>query len=315
MKCPSRPARPAFTLIELLVVIAIIAILIGLLLPAVQKVREAAARTQCQNNLKQIGLACHNYAGVYNQQFAPSMLTNPATTCGWGIFLLPYLEQDNLYKQYSFNAPFFYTNLAFGIDNQSVTNTPIKGFICPASPNRFGPYTYTFNFPPFPPLNWQAYPSDYTPLAGVEPSLAAYLGIQTQSLGGALQQDKGTPILAITDGTSNTILFAEIAGKNELYQVGHDAGMPLSGFFGGEGGWNDATSAGSGLWGSSADGTVTPGSCGINCSNDFGLYSFHTGGANVLLADGSTRLLASSINISVLAGLVTRSGGETVSLD
>src|SRR5262249_21729886 len=136
--------RSGFTLIELLVVIAIISVLIGLLLPAVQKVREAAAKAQCANNLKQLGLAYHNYAGVNKNAFPPAMITDPAKTVGWGIFLLPFIEQDNLYKKYNFNAPFFYSNPAFGIDNQSVANTPIKLYNCPSAPTWLGPYTYTF---------------------------------------------------------------------------------------------------------------------------------------------------------------------------
>jgi prepilin-type N-terminal cleavage/methylation domain-containing protein len=312
MTTPQSRSRPGFTLIELLVVIAIIAILIGLLLPAVQKVRDAAARVQCQNNLKQLGLAYHNYAGVNKGSFAPAMITDQTKTVGWGIFLLPYIEQDNLYKQYNFGAPFFYSNPAFGINNQAVANTPIKLYLCPAAPSRTGPYSYTFTFPGFPSFSWQAYAADYTPLAGVSQSLATYLGLTlpAASLQGALQRDIGTPILGLTDGTSNTILLAEIAGKNELYQAGRDTGTQLSGFFGGEGGWADATSAGSSLYGSSGDGTVSPGSCGINCSNDYGLYAFHTGGANVLLGDGPVRFLSASIDIRALCALVTRSGGD-----
>jgi prepilin-type N-terminal cleavage/methylation domain-containing protein/prepilin-type processing-associated H-X9-DG protein len=312
--------RRGFTLVELLVVIAIIAILIGLLLPAVQKVREAAARTQCQNNLKQIGLAYHNYADAHNSSLPPAMITDPNTTVGWGIFILPFLEQDSVYKRYNFSAPFFYTNLAFGIDNQSVSNTPIKVFNCPAAPLRQGPYTYTFNFPPFPSFTWQAWASDYSPLAGpplpaqpaaVASSLIAFLGLSTASLAGPLRPDVATPLVYITDGTSHTILIAEIAGKNDLYQAGHRTGMTLSGFFGGEGGWADATSPGSVLYGSSPDGTVSPGGCGINCSNDYGLYAFHTGGANVLFADGSVSLLPASINIKTLVALLTAAGEET----
>ena len=303
--------RSAFTLIELLVVIAIIAILIGLLLPAVQKVRDAAARIQCQNNLHQIGVAYHGYADINNQAFAPLMISDPYKPVGWGIFLLPHIEQDPLYKRYYFGAPFFYSNPAFGIDNQAVANTSIKLFNCPAAPYRDA-YTYTFNYPGYPAITWQAAPADYTPLGGVSPTLAAYIGLSSSDLAGALQRDQKTPISALSDGTSNTILSAEIAGKNDLYQNGRNTGQKLSGFYGGEGGWADATSGGSSLYGSSLDGTVTPGSCGVNCSNDFGLYSFHTGGANALFADGSVRYLSTSISIQTLAGQVTRAGGEVV---
>jgi prepilin-type N-terminal cleavage/methylation domain-containing protein/prepilin-type processing-associated H-X9-DG protein len=303
-----RQRRRGFTLIELLVVIAIIAVLVGMLLPAVQKVRDAAARSSCANNLKQCGLAYHMYADGNNGAFPPIMISATNNPVGWGIFLLPYLEQSNLYSQYNFAAPFFYTNAAFGINNQAVSNTPIKIYNCPATPSP-AVYSYTFNYPGYPPTSWQAFPADYTPLAGVSSSLTGYLGLPTSNLAGALQRDMKTPLLYIQDGLSGTILLAEVAGKNNLWQNGQQNGT-LSGFFGGEGGWADATSGGSSLYGSSADGKVMPGTCGVNCSNDYGLYGFHTSGANVLMCDGSVRLMNKSVDIRALCAMITARGGE-----
>src|SRR5438132_1344892 len=124
--------RRGFTLIELLVVIAIIAILIGLLVPAVQKVRQAAARIQCANNLKQIGLALHNYHDSTGG-FPPAKITAP-TVHAWTVLILPYLEQDNLFRRYRMDRDWndAATNDA---DPGGVNQTVLKGYLCPAAPS------------------------------------------------------------------------------------------------------------------------------------------------------------------------------------
>jgi prepilin-type N-terminal cleavage/methylation domain-containing protein/prepilin-type processing-associated H-X9-DG protein len=313
MRACFRPRR-AFTLIELLVVIAIIAILIGLLLPAVQKVRDAAARIQCSNNLKQIGLAFHTYHDSY-KRFPPSMITDPTKTVGWGLFILPYIEQGNLYSLYNLNFPFYYVDATNNINNQAVANTPVTLFRCPAAQDR-DPYTYTFNMPGFPQVTWQASPADYSPIDSLDPTLVSYLGLGygTSQAQGALHRDIGTTIQSIQDGSSNTLLVAEFAGRNQLWQLGANTGLLLPTTVG-QGGWADPTSSGTTLIGSSSDGTVAPGSCGINCSNAYGLYSFHAGGANVVYCDGSVRFLSSGTPILTLAYIVTRNGGEIIQGD
>jgi len=148
-----RPSRSGFTLIELMVVIAIIAVLIGLLVPAVQKVREAAARTRCTNNLKQIGLALHLYHDA-NQQFPPGYVdgnTNPASTpdndvgpgWGWASFVLPFLEQDNVYSRINFKQ-----GVGIGA-NAQISQQPLTIYQCPSDPYQqaFPVYDSSFTNP------------------------------------------------------------------------------------------------------------------------------------------------------------------------
>jgi len=314
----SKRQLAAFTLVELLVVIAVIGILIALLLPAVQQAREASRRSQCSNNLKQIGLAYQCYLSAYHV-FPPSSIqalppTYDITTyppVGWGIYILPYLELKNLFDQYNFKKP-FWDGYPANTGNQVIATTQIECFRCPSAPLR-DPYTYTYSDPP---MAWRAAAADYSPVARVAPSLASLLWpAQTfndgdSKLAGVLQANKSTPPDVISDGTSHTILVAEIAGKNFLWQRGKNMGQILSGNYGGQGGWADATSASSVFVGSSEDGSVAPGTSGINASNDYGLYAFHRVLANVAMADGSVQSLATEIDIKVLVGLLTRAGGE-----
>jgi prepilin-type N-terminal cleavage/methylation domain-containing protein/prepilin-type processing-associated H-X9-DG protein len=346
-----RKQRLAFTLIELLVVIAIIAVLIGLLLPAVQKVREAAARAKCQNNMRQIGLAYLHYESSFGGLppfYSQPTKTFPAQapffiTTGWGIHLLSYIEQENLYRQYNVQYPFYWAaNPA--PTNAWVSSQPIPIFNCPSAPTPDGPYATQWDYGDgLGAVNVSAFPADYSPIAGVTPSYYQYNminfnGIPSATLYGALKPYDKIKLADFRDGQSNTILVAEIAGRPVWYKRGLNAGsllaanppgppwpaagngLPPSGVQGGSlhsgfGGWADATSGATPLYGSDGAGNYNPppsGPCAINCSNDAGLNSFHPAGCNVVLADGSVRFITTTVNPGIIGNAITRAGGEIV---
>jgi prepilin-type N-terminal cleavage/methylation domain-containing protein/prepilin-type processing-associated H-X9-DG protein len=309
--------RSAFTLIELLVVIAIIAILIGLLLPAVQKIREAAARISCMNNLKQIGLGMLNYENARGG-LPPSRTTaNTAIPSApfypfkhsWTAALLPYIEQTNSFNLYRYNVDWNDPS------NAAAIQTPLKVFNCPSTPNQ--PRMDTTPSDPNNSTIARA-AGDYSAVSALKNfvgagcfGLPATLDKDDPRLVGGMMRDRITKITDITDGTSNTILVAEDAGRPIQYTLGVSLGTSK------EGGWADPA-ANFSIDGTKADGTINlvpadvPGSCPMNCNNNSEMYGFHSGGANAVFADGSVHFLSKSINICTLCKLVTRAGGEVV---
>jgi prepilin-type N-terminal cleavage/methylation domain-containing protein/prepilin-type processing-associated H-X9-DG protein len=343
--------RHAFTLVELLVVIAIIAVLVGLLLPAVQKARDAAARSACQNNLKQIGLAVHAFHD--SKTYLPSnhrLPTPGGPRTRWFTRVLPYLDQGNIAAGY---------DEAINWDaggNAALTSTFLKVAICPSAPN---PNRLDGN----PDAGWaKTVPlvaaTDYAAVYGVHPLFYSGTGLPAPAnTDGLLIKSNGTvgggvpdATVALTDagdGTSNTIWAVESAGKPFLYNQGgvrQSAApfgtVPPSGVNGG--GWCRPASD---IWliGSfDRAGTIPGGPYAVNACNGFDhrdkypittigsnpgtdwfggtastdgtgqIFSFHSGGANALLADGSVRFLDKDIAPGTVAALATRNGGEVV---
>lgn len=299
--------RGAFTLVELLVVIAIIGVLISLLLPAVQKVREAANRMSCASNLRQLGIAFHSYHDTKGY-FPPAytLTIGPINSHAWGPHLLPHIEQDPLFKRYDLNQPFITPG------NQAVISTPLKLFQCPATPDPNRLYAFTLPggaIPGLPTLSWQATASDYGVVSGVL-GVCWDLVIGPPAGGsrhGFLIFNEVTKFSDVTDGSSQTILLGEIAGRPEVYRLRARDGTQTEGA-----GWGDPINGENWFAGSLYDGTGAVGPCLINCTNESGrgLYSFHTGGANILLGDASVRFLSQSTQGRTIIALVTRQKGD-----
>ncbi len=309
--------RSAFTLIELLVVIAIIAILIGLLLPAVQKVREAAARTQCTNNLKQLGLALHGFHDSNNAFPASGWTTagpgNPAGKyVGWRPLTLPYIEQENLQKLYDFKLNWWEGT------NPTAGAVPVKTYQCPSVPQRAEVLSAIAKSPrPAMTFTNALAPTDYEAIMGVQPSSinphmtnpAFYTAGNRFSV---MYRNSRTTMVSVLDGTSNTIMIAETGARPLVYN-GRSPNPALSNDQGI--GWIDSEGPYS-LDGASADG-LTEG-CGLPCNvpmnkrNNNEPYAFHSGGANFLFADGHVQFIRDSIPLTTLAALCTMNAGEVI---
>jgi prepilin-type N-terminal cleavage/methylation domain-containing protein/prepilin-type processing-associated H-X9-DG protein len=334
----TRSRRSAFTLIELLVVIAIIAILIGLLVPAVQKVRDAAARSQCQNNLKQIGLACHAYHDT-NKQLPPGGKNLGVGSWGfsWTVWILPYIEQDALLKQLDMTSnPLIWNSVNNG--GVILHNVKVPVYRCPSATT---PEWARSTSPGG--RNWQI--SSYVGINGAAPgTIPGYVETRQinqpgtgccagySSASGLLVPGKGPHMTTISDGTSNTLLASECTdfltlvdgskvawgpGDNHGGWIGHPRNVELISSVGGDARMftvvaikyriNQKTG-----W------PVSPGNCDpsvgvcVNSSTMTPLNSTHSGGVNGLMGDGSVRFIGDSTTLVTLGRLAVRHDGQPV---
>ena len=296
----SNAQKRGFTLIELLVVIAIIAVLVALLLPAVQQAREAARRSSCKNNLKQLGLAMHNYHDVTNNLPIASMSSTFAgSTSGyvWGRAILPYIEQGPMYDAWNENIEYHSGS------NLTLIRTIIPGLLCPSDPatktwNNVPNYNYAVNL-------------GNTTVNSTNP----FNGVNHQ--GGTFKYSGSTrgysyKFRDLTDGTSNTLLMAEVRQGQIVSDL---RGLT---WYGPHVGFTTHYPPNTDIPDRLSSGFCRP-SAGLPCQGtdgsnpqNFSARSRHTGGVQVIMADGAVRFVSENIDIGTWRDLSTRGGGEVI---
>ncbi|HXG13200.1 MAG TPA: DUF1559 domain-containing protein [Gemmataceae bacterium] len=302
--CAGRPGsapvrrRLAFTLIELLVVIAIIAVLIALLLPAVQKVREAANRTRCENNLKQLVIGLHNYAGVRGHFPSAYEATSLNPGWGWGAFILPFIEQEPLYNAAGVTTRRF-GNGANPAPPTPETQTPLALFRCPSDTG-----------PPLNPLRLNHAMSNYRATMGTISKTDPRYGFffVNLDLGGVMFQNSKIRFTQITDGTSNTLvlgecMFDELNGKWAALWAGMTGLRPPPG------------STTNSIWISDVMWWVDEDVARVNGPAPQAFSSRHGGGAFCAFCDGSVRFFREGGDPNVVRFLAGRDDGRIINVD
>lgn len=291
---PRSFGRPALTVLELLVVVAIIGVLIGLLVPAIQKARAAADRLKCANNIRQIGLALHSYHDANGGlPFTTIELLGGGDQLRihWIPYILPYVGQEALYKLYDFKADSWDP-----INDRGVNQTRIPTLECPSAPpgllDLFGRAITNYSSTCGP-------KSKITEPFRVPETERTCLGVIGHSVSRQFRD--------VTDGTSNTLMVAEDAGRPQLWQMGKLV-SPLGSA---SASWSNVLNP-LRIQGFDPATDSLPGPCAVNCHNNGEVYGFHSGGANAVFADGSVRLLSSQIDFRVMVALFTRNGGEVI---